>query len=105
MEAIEALKSQLHNFQNNEQKHWRDLKKVLDARAVLTKNEEMLVDLIEQFCTLSNDEQQQIEDSGDNSTAECYNSLYDHLSVKRRVPLLGEHLYDSNDQETEILRY
>ena len=47
-------------------------------------------------------EQQQIEDSGDSST-ECYNSLFDHLSVRRRVLLMGEHLYNAHDQETEIV--
>ena len=48
------------------------------------------------------EEEQQIEDSGDSST-ECYNSLFDHLGVRHRVPLMGENLYDAHDRETEIV--
>ena len=68
----------------------------------MANDEELLSDLIEKFCTLSVEEQGRIEDSGDGSI-ECYNGLFDHLSVRRRVPLMGENLYDSHDRETDIV--
>ena len=66
------------------------------------KDKELLSDLIEKFCTFSVEEQRRIEDSGDGSI-ECYNGLFDHLSVRHRVPLMGENLYDSHDRETDIV--
>ena len=73
-----------------------------DARARLAQDEEILSDLIEQFCTLNMEEQDRLESHGED-TVECYNGLFDHISVRRRVPLVGETLYNAHDQETHAI--
>ena len=70
-----------------------------NARARLAQDEEILSDLIEQFCTLNMEEQDRLESHGED-TVESYNGLFDHISVRRRVPHVGETLYNAHDQET-----
>ena len=59
----------------------------------------MLSELIEQFCTLGVEEQNKLECQGE-QTVESYNNLFDHISVRQRVPLIGDTLYDVHNQET-----
>ena len=51
---------------------------------------------------LSAVEQVDLHESG-NDWIDCYNNLLDHLRAKRRVPLIGDNLCDSNGQETNTV--
>ena len=45
---------------------------MLDVRVMLASHQELLANSIEKFCTLSVEEQADLQDSGDNSI-DCYN--------------------------------
>ena len=62
----------------------------------------MLADSIEKFCTLSTVEQVDLHEGG-NDSVDCYNNLIDHLGAKWRIPLIGDHLCDSNGLETNTV--
>ena len=66
---------------------------------MLASDQELLANSIERFCTLSVVEQVDLQESGNNSI-DCYNDLLDHLGAKRRVPLIGDKLYNSKRRET-----
>ena len=90
--TIDLIQSRSHGFTHHERGLWTNLKEMLDARAMLASDQELLSTLIEKFCMLSVEEQADIKDSGD-SSIECYNDLFDHLGVRHRVPLIGDNLY------------
>ena len=71
----------------------------MDAQITLTNDQELLENTIERFCVLSVKEQTDLHNSGDNSV-NCYNNLIDHIGARRRVPLIGDNLYNSKGQET-----
>ena len=48
------------------------------------------------------EEQDRLENHG-KGTVECYTGLFDQISVRRRVPLVGETLYNGHDQETDVI--
>ena len=54
---------------------------MLDALVMLASDQELLANSIEKFCTLSVEEQADLQDSGDNSI-DCYNDLLDHLGMQ-----------------------
>ena len=59
----------------------------------------MLSELIEQFCTLGVEEQDRLECQGE-QMVDSYNNLFDPISVRQRVPLIGDTLYNVHNQET-----
>ena len=48
------------------------------------------------------EEQDELERQGE-QTVESYNNLFDHISVRRRVPLIGDTLYNVHNQETSTV--
>ena len=97
--TIEAIRNKSHHARDHEQCLWENLKEICDARARLSQEEEMLSELIEQFCTLGVEEQDKLERQGE-QTVKSYNNLFDHISVRQRVPLIGDTLYNVYNQET-----
>ena len=71
----------------------------MDAWITLTNDQELLENTIKKLCVLTVEEQADLHNSGD-STVTCYHDLIDHIGARRRVPLIGENLYDSKGQET-----
>ena len=95
LDTLDSIQSRAHGARNHERSLWTNLKEMLDARAMLASDQELLANSIERFCTLSAVEQVDLHKSG-NDSVDCYNDLLHHLGVKRRVPLIGDNLCDSN---------
>ena len=99
LDTLDSIQSRSHGARHHERSLWTNLKDILDARIALTNDQEVLEDTIEKLCVLTAEERADLHNSGD-STVTCYHDLIDHIGARRRVPLIGDNLYDSKGQET-----
>ena len=65
MTTIDTIRNRSHSARDHEQCLWENLKEICDARARLSQDEEMLSELIEQFCTPNVEEQDRLGGQGE----------------------------------------
>ena len=53
LDTLDLIQSQAHGARHHERSLWTNLKEILDARAMLASDQELLADSIEKFCMLS----------------------------------------------------